>query len=189
MNLQHHFLIAMPSLQDPFFKKSVIYICEHNNKGAMGLVINKTLTNITIEGILNKLNIVPNNSDFSKTILNKPVFTGGPIAEDHGFIVHSNQKIYSSSIRISDNTMITTSRDIIEVIGTKEQPENMLIALGYCAWEKNQLENELLENIWLLIPANDSLLFHTPISERWKKAAKNIGIDDMININNQIGHS
>lgn len=176
MNLQHHFLIAMPSLQDPFFKRSVVYICEHNEEGAMGLIVNKPMDNLTVEGILKKLKISPSERD-PAIKLDKPVFAGGPLAEDRGFILHSAQRVFSSSIRISDNTVITTSRDVLEAIGTREQPENVLVALGYCAWEKDQLENELLENAWLTTPANTQILFQTPIAERWREAARSMGVD------------
>lgn len=177
MNLQNHFLIAMPLLQDPFFKRSVVYICEHNEDGAMGLIINKPLENLTVYGILKKLNIPIEGYDHSVNILNQPVFSGGPLAEDRGFILHSDQYTYTSSIRISNTTIITTSRDILEAIGTITQPNDILVALGYCAWKKNQLENELLKNTWLTTQADNTILFKTPISERWCAAAKSIGVN------------
>ncbi|MXP67721.1 YqgE/AlgH family protein [Pantoea sp. Aalb] len=187
MNLQHNFLIAMPSLQDPLFKRSVIYICEHNEKGAMGLIVNKPMDNLTVEGILKKLELNP--SKRNPTIrLDKPVFTGGPLAEDRGFIMHSAERFYSSSIRISDTTVITTSRDVLEVIGTEEQPEQVLVALGYCAWEKNKLEHELLKNVWLTTPADINTLFHTPIADRWREAARNMGVD-IHNVISDAGHA
>jgi len=187
MNLQHHFLIAMPALQDPLFKRSVVYICEHNDEGAMGLIVNKPMENLTVDGILTKLKISPTPRDPAAR-LDKPVFTGGPLAEDRGFILHSAQRTFSSSIRVSDNTVITTSRDVLESLGTPEQPEQVLVALGYCAWEKDQLEGELLENAWLTTPANSNILFHTPIAERWREAAKSIGVD-IHNITSEAGHA
>ncbi|ADP11436.1 MULTISPECIES: YqgE/AlgH family protein [Erwinia] len=187
MNLQHHFLIAMPTLQDPLFKRSVVYICEHGTDGAMGLIVNKPMENLTVEGILKKLNISPDARD-PAIKLDKPVFAGGPLAEDRGFILHSAQTLFTSSIRVSDNTVITTSRDVLETLGTPEQPDNVLVALGYCAWEKGQLEQELLENAWLTTPANSNILFHTPIAERWREAAKSIGVD-IHNIASEAGHA
>ncbi|MGV3346608.1 YqgE/AlgH family protein [Enterobacteriaceae bacterium LUAb1] len=177
MNLQHHFLIAMPGLQDPRFKRAVIYICEHSDEGAMGLIINKPIENLSLKSVLQKMNIIPCTDSNYPDNLNKPIFTGGPLAEDHGFILHSNQGTFNSSIRISDNTVITTSRDILESLGTDTQPDQVLVALGYCAWEHNQLEEELLENAWLTAPANSNILFHTPVNARWREAAKCIGID------------
>ncbi|PPI86466.1 YqgE/AlgH family protein [Candidatus Pantoea edessiphila] len=187
MNLQNHFLIAMPSLSDPFFKRSVIYVCEHNVDGAMGLIINKPIRNLSIKDILKKLNISINNRDPNIT-LDKQVFIGGPLAEDRGFILHSAQRVFNSSVYISDTTIITTSRDVLEVIGSNLQPNNILIALGYCAWEKNQLENELMANAWLTTPANSTILFHTPAAERWSQAALNIGVN-MYNIASDLGHA
>ena len=162
MNLQHHFLIAMPALQDPIFRRSVVYICEYNDEGAMGIIINKPLENLQVEGILEKLKIVPEPRN-PEIRLDKPVMLGGPLAEDRGFILH--------------NTVITTSRDVLETLGTDRQPGNVLVALGYSSWEKGQLEQEILDNAWLTAPADQNILFRTPIADRWREAAKLIGID------------
>ncbi len=187
MNLQHHFLIAMPALSDPLFKRSVIYICEHNDDGAMGIVINKPVEQFTVESVLHKLKIMPAKRD-PAIRLDKPVFAGGPMADDRGFILHTPREGFGSSIEISPETMITTSKDVLETLGTADQPQEVLVALGYAGWEKGQLEQELLENAWLTTPADSDILFHTPISARWREAAKKIGID-IHNIANQAGHA
>ena len=174
MNLQHHFLIAMPALQDPIFRRSVVYICEHNTNGAMGIIVNKPLENLKIEGILEKLKITPEPRDESIR-LDKPVMLGGPLAEDRGFILHTPPSNFASSIRISDNTVMTTSRDVLETLGTDKQPSDVLVALGYASWEKGQLEQEILDNAWLTAPADLNILFKTPIADRWREAAKLIG--------------
>lgn len=176
MNLQHHFLIAMPALQDPLFKRSVVYICEYNDEGAMGIIINKPLETLQVDGVLEKLKIEPDPPDTSVR-LDKPVFIGGPLAEDRGFILHSPSDNFGSSIRISDDTVMTTSRDVLETLGTAKQPKEVIVALGYASWEKGQLEQEIMENSWLTAPASPEILFHTPISERWRQAARLIGID------------
>lgn len=176
MNLQHHFLIAMPALQDPLFKRSVVYICEYNDEGAMGIIINKPLENLQVDGVLEKLKIEPEPRD-TTIRLDKPVFIGGPLAEDRGFILHSPPGNFGSSIRISDDTVITTSRDVLETLGTEKQPKEVIVALGYSSWEKGQLEQEIMENSWLTAPASAEILFHTPIAERWREAARLIGID------------
>ena len=175
MNLQHHFLIAMPALQDPIFRRSVVYICEYNEDGAMGIIINKPLENLQVEGILDKLKI-PAVARLPEIRLDKPVMLGGPLAEDRGFILHT-PPVFSSSIRISDNTVVTTSRDVLETLGTASQPSEVLVALGYASWEKGQLEQEILDNAWLTAPADMNILFKTPIADRWRDAAKLIGID------------
>ena len=187
MNLQHHFLIAMPSLQDPVFKRSVIYVCEHNDEGAMGLIVNKPMENLTIEGVLNKLDITPQQNDAGHSLEN-PVYNGGPVAEDRGFILHSPENRFTSSITISEHTVLTTSKDVLESLGSDQQPENIIVALGYCSWEKSQLENEILENAWLTIPASEKILFHTPAGERWRNAAKHIGID-ISQMSSEAGHA
>ncbi|MGY6027929.1 YqgE/AlgH family protein [Phytobacter sp. AG2a] len=176
MNLQHHFLIAMPALQDPLFRRSVVYVCEYNDDGAMGLIINKPLENLKVEGVLDKLKIQPEERD-PDIRLDKPVLLGGPLAEDRGFILHTPPNNFSSSIRVSDNTIITTSRDVLETMGTARQPKEVLVALGYSSWEKGQLEQEILDNAWLTAPADLNILFKTPIADRWREAAKLIGID------------
>lgn len=176
MNLQHHFLIAMPGLDEPQFKRSVVYICEHNEDGAMGLVINKLVDDFTIENVLDKLDISPEPRD-PAIRLDRPVFSGGPLADDRGFILHTPREGFGSSIRISDSTMITTSKDVLETLGTPDQPKDVLVALGYAAWEQGQLEKELLDNAWLTIEASSDILFRTPIADRWREAAKMIGID------------
>lgn len=187
MNLQHHFLIAMPTLQDPIFRRSVVYICEYNDDGAMGIIINKALENLQVEGILEKLKIAPEPRDPSIR-LDKPVMLGGPLAEDRGFILHTPPASFSSSIRISDNTIVTTSRDVLETLGTERQPSEVLVALGYASWEKGQLEQEILDNAWLTAPADFNILFKTPIGERWKEAAKLIGIN-ILTMSGAAGHA
>ncbi|WP_455425683.1 YqgE/AlgH family protein [Dryocola sp. LX212] len=187
MNLQHHFLIAMPALQDPLFKRAVVYICEYNEEGAMGIIINKPLENLKVEGVLQKLKIDPDPRD-PAIRLDKPVFIGGPLAEDRGFILHTPPDAFASSIRISDDTVITTSRDVLETIGTPNQPQDVIVALGYSSWEKGQLEQEILDNAWLTAPADAAILFHTPIADRWREAAKLIGVD-ILTMPGDAGHA
>ncbi|AIN47401.1 YqgE/AlgH family protein [Candidatus Palibaumannia cicadellinicola] len=187
MNLQHHFLIAMPTLQDPLFKQSVVYICTHNHEGAMGIIINKPVKRFTVASVLHKLKIIP--IDHNPIIpLDIPVFAGGPLSDDRGFILHTPRDGFSASISISPQTMITTSKDVLETLGTIKQPDNILVALGYAGWEEGQLEQELRENSWLTTPADHQILFNTPISIRWREAAKILGID-IHNIVNQVGHA
>lgn len=176
MNLQHHFLIAMPGLLNPLFRRSVVYICEHNDDGAMGIIINKIMENVTVENILQRLDITPDPRDNSIR-LDKPVFIGGPLGGDRGFILHNTPVKFNSSIQVSDETIITTSRDILETLGTAQQPENVIVALGYSSWEKGQLEQEIKDNAWLTARAELKILFHSPIHCRWQDAAKLLGVD------------
>lgn len=176
MNLQHHFLIAMPAMQDPIFRRSVVYICEYNDEGAMGIIINKPLENLHVSDILHKLEIERDVAQPDRQP-DMPVMYGGPLAEDRGFILHSPPAGFSSSLRISDNTVVTTSRDILETLGTDKQPLDVLVALGYASWEKGQLEQEILDNAWLTTAADQNILFNTPIADRWRNAARLMGID------------
>jgi putative transcriptional regulator len=187
MNLQHHFLIAMPALDEPTFKRTVIYICEHNSEGAMGLVINKLVEDLTVEDVLKKLSITPSPREPSIR-LDRPVFAGGPIADDRGFILHTPREGFTSSILISDQTMVTTSKDVLETLGTANQPKDVLVALGYAGWGPGQLENELLENSWLTTEANSDILFRTPIAERWREAVRLLGIN-VSHLVTQAGHA
>lgn len=177
----------MPMLIDPYFKRSVVYICEHNDKGAMGLIINKPIEQISINNILHNLNIDPSREEIKKKI-SQPIFSGGPIAEAHGFILHSPKSQFNSTLKLSDEIMITTSKDILESLGTDRQPEKTLIALGYSSWEKGQLEREMIKNNWLTAKANSNIIFHTPVAERWKEAAALIGIN-IFKISDQYGNA
>ncbi|WP_216782761.1 YqgE/AlgH family protein [Candidatus Profftia tarda] len=187
MNLTHHFLIAMPFMQDIRFKRTVIYICEHNKEGAMGLVINKPLEGLTLEKLLKKLKINLDQRDINNN-LDKPVMYGGPLAEDRGFVLHTPQLHFASSVAISSECMMTTSRDVLETLGTKDQPKDVLVSLGYCSWDSGQLEQELLDNSWLTVMAYNQLMFHTPIAERWVNAPQKLGID-IHKMVTSIGHS
>ncbi len=187
MNLQHHFLIAMPSLLESQFKHAVIYICEHNEDGAMGLVVNKPMEKFTVEGILHKLKIIPTPRD-PAIDLGQPVFAGGPLADDRGFILHTPQEGFGSSIQISPDTMITTSKDVLATLGTAQQPPDVLLALGYAGWQQGQLEKEVLNNIWLTVEADPQILFHTPVARRWSQAARKLGID-MLSLSLHAGHA
>ncbi|CAL4323996.1 UPF0301 protein YqgE [Buchnera aphidicola (Pterocallis alni)] len=175
ISLQNNFLIAMPSIQQTIFHKSVVYICEHNTNGAMGIIINKAFKKIKIKHILKKLNIETSYYTFGP-ILHDAVMIGGPIAQDRGIVIHAIKKKFYSSLKITKNTIITTSKDILESLGMIQKTNNILLFLGYCIWDKNQLENELLHNVWLTIPATHNVLFHTTPKKKWNKVNKKLGI-------------
>jgi len=182
-SLENHLLIAMPSLGDSYFNKTVTYICEHNDEGAMGLIINSPV-NITLNELLAQLDADKDESPE----LSQQVLTGGPVSPDRGFVLHSPQKAWSSSLALSDEIMITTSKDILMSLGSEEAPEKFMVTLGYAGWGPGQLEQELQDNSWLTIPADSDILFHTPIEQRWKKSAEKIGID-MAHLSSDIGHA
>lgn len=185
MNLKNHFIIAMPNVSETMFSRSVVYICEHNRDGAMGIIINKPLVELNVATVLTRLEIMaPKNC----AELEYPVFCGGPLADEQGFILHTPQSGFSSSIQISDDVMITTSLDALKSIGTPEQPKDLFLALGYSSWRSLQLESEVARNDWLVAEANPNIIFNVAIEERWQKAAESLGIN-INRISHQMGNA
>ncbi len=172
LNLHNQCLIAMPSIEDSCFFQSITYIFEHTHEGAMGLICNRPAP-FTVRDFFMHLNI-PFDS-FPQ--LQDPVYVGGPVQRDKGFILHHEAGYFSSSLQISEGIYITTSKDILMAIGENRGPKHFLIILGYAGWSAGQLEKEILENAWLSAPANPSLLFHTPCGNQWQAAAKSVGVD------------
>ncbi|MGD8557871.1 MAG: YqgE/AlgH family protein [Chromatiales bacterium] len=171
-NLTNHFLIAMPGLQDPNFEKSVTYICEHSEDGAMGIVINNPLS-IPVSEILEQLDI----DEKASGIPDNPIYLGGPVNGERGFVLHDNDTEWDSTLRVKDGISVTTSRDILVSIASGTGPERSLIALGYAGWGSGQLEQELADNAWLAVPADEAIIFDLPPEERWNAAAAELGID------------
>mgnify|MGYP002381324676 FL=1 len=170
--LTDQFLIAMPALADPNFFQTVVYIGEHNANGALGLVINRPL-NLSLEQLLNHLQIATDRFDLAKA----PVYSGGPVQPDQGFVLHSPVGHWGATLRVTDRLGITTSRDILQAVAEGQGPTHLLVALGYAGWGPGQLERELVENSWLSSPADFDILFHTPSERRWLAAAALLGID------------
>lgn len=171
-SLQHHFLIAMPTLIDSFFYRSVIYICEHNEDGAMGLIINRP-TQIMLDELFIHLEI----DNISPIIQTTSVLFGGPAQKEQGMIIHDGPQKWVSTKALDDELYLTTSTDILEVVGTPAGPDNFLITLGYAGWEAGQLEQELADNSWLTVGASKAILFETPTEDRWLAAGKLLGVD------------
>ncbi|NQY88208.1 MAG: YqgE/AlgH family protein [Colwellia sp.] len=205
-SLENQFLIAMPSLAGDYFNKTVTYICEHNDEGAMGLIINMPV-NITLHNLLkqiaendpqqvsdNKTTVEPKTkplaeqSIFCSASLEQLVLSGGPISQDRGFVLHRTQSGWNSSIALNDDIMITTSKDILLALGTEKEPEQFMVTLGYAGWGPGQLETELQANSWLTIDADSDILFNTPIEQRWQKATEKLGID-IAHLSSDIGHA
>ncbi len=183
-SLENHFLIAMPTLHDPFFRRTVTYICEHSPEGAMGLIINHPI-DINVGELLSKIDI--DTSGNNKAFPNA-VYSGGPVQTDRGFVLHSPQHGWNSSLQLSEQIMVTTSKDILEAIAGDNSPDKFIITLGYSGWTAGQLEQELSQNSWLTIPADPDLLFDTPAHLRWEKAAERLGVD-MRQISSEVGHA
>lgn len=181
--LTNHFIIAMPGLMDENFNQAVTYICEHDDNGTFGIIINRE-SEITLDDVMQQMKI-PYHPDTSK---NEPVFTGGPVQVNRGFILHRPAGNWDSSLIVNDSVALTTSRDILEAIASNKGPNDTIIALGYAGWGPGQLEQEMAANTWLSCPAQEQIIFNTPVEDRWQAAADLIGIDIQL-ISNDAGHA
>jgi putative transcriptional regulator len=181
--LTNHFLIAMPMLEDPNFYHSVTYICEHNEQGAMGIVINRPL-DIALGDVLEHMHIEQHNLGTA----GREVYLGGPVQPERGFVLHEPLGKWDSMLPVTEQIGITTSRDILMAMNDGQGPERALVALGYAGWGPGQLEKEMAENAWLSVPADSTIIFDTPIERRWQAAAANLGID-LNTLSDDIGHA
>jgi len=182
-SLTGHFLIAMPSLNDGFFNQAVTYICEHDENGSFGIIINQQ-TDITLKQIAKEMAIESETNDNDE----QPVFIGGPVDQGRGFIIHRPTGNWQSSLKVDNNVALTTSKDILQAIVNNEGPKDNIVALGYAGWAAGQLDNEMANNTWLSCPADEDIIFNTPVAERWKAAAKLIGVDLSL-MSNDTGHA
>ncbi len=179
-NLTNHFLIAMPGLQDALFGRSVIYVCEHSQRGALGLVINKPC-DISLKDLFDKVDLPLTRPDLAGA----PVFYGGPLQTERGFVLHEatfaeadkpSEPVYAATMVIPGGLEMTTSKDVLEAIATGSGPRRVLVTLGYSAWGEGQLESELGENSWLTVPADIAVIFDTPVEKRYDEALKLLGL-------------
>ena len=193
INLTHHFLIAMPGLEDELFGRSVIYLCEHNERGATGLIINKA-ADLTMRELFDKVDLPLLRQD----LLDKPVLQGGPVHTERGFVLHDpvhmaepqqdGGDIYAATLKVPHGLEMTTSRDVLEALSSGAGPRRVLITLGYAAWGEGQLESELGENTWLTVPADADLVFETPLAQRYDKALDLLGLKPWM-LSPQAGHA
>jgi putative transcriptional regulator len=181
INLTHHFLIAMPGLEDEAFARSVVYLCEHSARGALGLVINKP-SDINLKGLFDKVELPLRRAD----LVGIPVFHGGPVQTERGFVLHEavfagdaapSEPVYASTMTIPGGLEMTTSKDVLEAMATGAGPRKVLVSLGYSAWGEGQLESELAENSWLTVSADTAVIFDTPVEQRYAKALSLLGLE------------
>ena len=191
-NLTNHFLIAMPGLQDVLFSRSVVYLCEHSQRGALGLVINKPC-DISLKSLFDKVELELKRDDLADA----PVFFGGPVQTERGFVLHQatfddadkpTEPVYASTLSIAGGLEMTTSRDVLEAIAGGGGPRKVLISLGYSAWGEGQLESELGENSWLTVPADSALIFDTPVDQRYEQALHLLGLQAWM-LTSDAGHA
>jgi putative transcriptional regulator len=190
INLTNHFLIAMPGLEDALFGKSVVYVCEHTARGALGLVINKP-SEMLLPTLFGKVDLDLKRLDLSHS----PVFQGGPVQTERGFVLHEpiyvgadQETLYANTMSIAGGLEMTTSKDVLEAISSGAGPKKVLITLGYAAWGEGQLESELGENSWLTVDATRELIFDTPVEQRYEGALGLLGLQSWM-LSNQIGHA
>lgn len=177
MDLKHQFLIAMPAMADTNFERSVIYVCDHSERGALGLVINRP-TDLTLGKLFDKVDLKLEIS----LRRNDPVYFGGPVNTERGFVLHGtgsthSAALYSSTLAISDEISLTTSKDVLEAIAEGQGPDKVLVTLGYSGWGAGQLESEIAQNAWLTVDAAPQIIFDTPADEKYNAALRLLGVD------------
>lgn len=192
INLTNHFLIAMPGLEDEAFSRSVVYLCEHSGRGALGLVINKP-SDINLKNLFDKVDLPLRRDD----LVHAPVFQGGPVQTERGFVLHEPmfaadaqpaESVYASTMMIPGGLEMTTSRDVLEALSTGAGPRKVLVSLGYSAWGEGQLESELSDNSWLTVGADLSVIFDTPVEQRYAKALMLLGLEAWM-LSPEAGHA
>jgi putative transcriptional regulator len=171
-SLTNHLLIAMPTLADPNFAQTVTLVCEHTEKGALGIVLNKPLP-MKLLDVLAQMKLEPRDLEIGA----QPVLRGGPVSTDRGFVLHRPGGNWDHTHKVSDAIQVTTSRDVLAAMASGEGPVDAFIALGYAGWEPGQLEREMRENAWLSMPADVRMVFELPFEERWNAAWRLLGID------------
>ena len=182
--LNNQLLVAMPSLADPNFSHSVTLVCEHNERGALGLVINRPLE-MRMAEVLDQLSLATEDA----RLRDMPVLAGGPVQRDRGFVLHRpGAQSWESTMRVSDALHVTTSRDVLAAMARGDGPRPAVIALGYAGWEAGQLDEELLQNAWLTVPCDDALIFELPYEQRWHAAARLLGVE-LSRISTQAGRA
>jgi putative transcriptional regulator len=193
INLTNHFLIAMPGMQDMAFARSVVYLCEHSERGALGLIINKP-TDINLQKLFDKVEMSLGRAD----LVQQPVMQGGPVQTERGFVLHDplvwgedgteKEAVYASTLAIPGGLEMTTSKDVLEALAEGAGPRRLLITLGYSAWGEGQLEAEIADNAWLTVDADQTVIFDTPIHERYDRALALLGVQAWM-LSPEAGHA
>lgn len=187
LNLANHFLIAMPSMQDPVFGGTVVYVCEHNENGVLGVVINKP-TDMTMQVLFERIDLKLEEGPGLDSHVDEPIMFGGPVQDDRGFVLHTPGNRYSSSLTVTKDVAFTTSIDVLEAVAAGDGPPRMLVSIGYSGWSPGQLEEEIGRNGWLTVGADPEILFNLPIEERYTAAMRLLGIDPLM-LTSEAGHA
>ena len=183
MNLTNHFLLAMPSMADPYFTKSLTYICEHTEQGALSVVINRPI-DLKLKALFEQIDVTLND----QTLIDLPVYFGGPVQTDRGFVLHQPIGDWQSTLSVEDEVGLTTSKDILEALGNGGGPQKVLVTLGYAGWAPGQLEREISKNGWLTVRSLPKVIFEIPPEERYAAAMQMLGID-FASLSDEVGHA
>jgi putative transcriptional regulator len=183
IDLTHHFLIAMPNMADPYFSRTLTYICEHNDQGALGLVVNRPI-DMTLQALFERLSLKLSDGEYADA----PIYFGGPVQTDRGFVLHAPMGNWQATLPVREAIGLTTSKDILEAVGRGDGPARILVTLGYAGWSPGQLEHELSQNAWLTVEAEDAIIFDTPAEERLPAAMELLGID-YASLQDEAGHA
>jgi putative transcriptional regulator len=182
-NLAGQLLVAMPQMQDQRFSRSVIFLCMHNEGGAMGLVVNKLIESLTLVELLEQLGIAPSGLNGKP-----PVHFGGPVESHHGFVLHSAEYVEDCTLKVGEEMALTASLDILQAIARGEGPRKSLLALGYAGWGPGQLDSELQANGWLQVPADEGIVFDHGREDKWRRALQKLGISPVA-LSGEAGHA
>ena len=183
IDLTHHFLIAMPNMVDPYFAKSLTYICEHNDQGALGVVVNRPI-DLSLQALFERINLQLEPHE----LRDLPVYFGGPVQTDRGFVLHQPIGEWHSTLNVRGSLGLTTSKDILEAVGKGSGPAKMLVTLGYSGWAAGQLEHELGQNAWLTVEAGEQIIFDLPAEEKLPAAMELLGVD-FASLSEDAGHA
>ena len=183
IDLTHHFLIAMPNMVDPYFAKSLTFICEHNDQGALGVVVNRPI-DLSLQALFERINLELE----PRELHDLPVYFGGPVQTDRGFVLHQPVGDWHSTLNVRGKLGLTTSKDILEAVGKGNGPKKLLIALGYSGWAAGQLEHELGQNAWLSVEAAEQIIFDLPAEDKLPAAMELLGVD-FASLSEQAGHA
>ncbi len=183
VNLTHHFLIAMPGMVDPNFARTLTYLAEHNEQGALGVIVNRPI-DMDLASLFERIELPMETEAFAR----QPVYFGGPVQTDRGFVLHRPAGDWHSTLKVNDEVALTSSRDVLQSIGTTGEPREALVALGYAGWDAGQLEQELADNAWLTVPADLAIVFGLPPEERLAAAMQTLGID-FARLSDSAGHA
>ena len=183
VNLTNHFLIAMPNMVDPYFARTLTYICEHTDQGALGLVVNRPI-DLSLEALFEQLDIALEDRRHAAL----PVYFGGPVQMDRGFVLHHPVGQWSSTLAVNDMVGLTTSRDVLKEVGQGRGPSKLIVTLGYAGWEAGQLEHELGMNGWLTVEATLDVIFDLPAEERLPAAMEMLGVS-YATLSEEAGHA